>query len=101
MVDFTTLIPAEVLNLKPPYFYSILKSWLSTDAHLVIMLTHFSHDNWQALLSKISSVILVDLPLLRNHNIEVSGGCCSMSDISPISIRKLSYKQIRLNLDLI
>lgn len=101
MVDFTTWIPAEVLNLKPPYFCSILKSWLSTDAHPVMMLTHFSHDNWQALLSKISSVILVDLPLLRNHNIEVSGDCCSMSDSSPVSIRKLSYKQIRLNLDLI
>lgn len=100
MVDFTTWIPVEVLNLKPPYFYSILKSWLSTDTHLVIMLTHFSHDNWQALLSKISSVILVDLPLLRNHNLEISGDCCSMSDSSPISIRNLSYKQIRLNLDL-
>lgn len=86
MVDFTTWIPAEVLNIDPPLFYSILKSWLSPDACLMIMLSHFSPDNWQALLSKISSVILINLPLLRNHNIEVSGNCCSMPDVFPISI---------------
>lgn len=86
MAAFTTWIPAEILNLNPPCFYSILKLWLSAEAHLMIMLTHFSPDSWQALLSKIDSVILVRLPLLRNHNIEFSGDCGSMPDIFPTSV---------------